>query len=71
MSAITRAMLGALPVKFSCRITEVFRGDRYWSLLDAEGNSHGPYSHVIVATPAPKPVPCWQPRRNWLAPQRA
>lgn len=54
MSAITRAMLGALPVKFSCRITEVFRGDRYWSLLDAEGNSHGPYSHVIVATPAPQ-----------------
>ena len=52
MSAITRAMLGALPVKFSCHITEVFRGDRYWSLLDAEGNSHGPYSHVIVATPA-------------------
>ncbi|MDP9937979.1 NAD(P)/FAD-dependent oxidoreductase [Ectopseudomonas alcaliphila] len=54
MSAITRAMLGALPVKFSCRITEVFRGDRYWSLQDAEGNSHGPYSHVIVATPAPQ-----------------
>ena len=24
------------------------------SLLDAEGNSHGPYSHVIVATPAPQ-----------------
>ena len=54
MSAITRAMLGALPVRFSCRITEVFRGDRHWSLQDAEGNSHGPYSHVIVATPAPQ-----------------
>jgi renalase len=54
MSAITRAMLGALPVRFSCRITEVFRGDHYWSLLDADGNSHGPYSHVILATPAPQ-----------------
>ncbi|MCY1530076.1 Renalase [compost metagenome] len=53
MSAITRAMLGALPVHFSCRITEVFRGEQHWSLQDAEGQSHGPFSHVIVATPAP------------------
>ena len=50
MSAITRAMLGALPVAFSCRITEVFRGEQHWHLQDAEGNSHGPFSHVIVAT---------------------
>ncbi|TBV00854.1 NAD(P)/FAD-dependent oxidoreductase [Phytopseudomonas dryadis] len=54
MSAITRAMLGALPVRFSCRITEVFRGERHWHLLDAEGASHGPFSHVIIATPAPQ-----------------
>jgi renalase len=54
MSAITRAMLGALPVHFACRITEVFRGEQHWHLLDAEGNSHGPFSHVIVATPAPQ-----------------
>lgn len=54
MSAITRAMLGALPVNFSCRITEVFRGEQHWHLQDAEGNSHGPFSHVIVATPAPQ-----------------
>ena len=54
MSAITRAMLGALPVRFSCRITEVFRGDRHWHLLDADGESHGPFSQVIVATPAPQ-----------------
>ncbi|MVW75063.1 NAD(P)/FAD-dependent oxidoreductase [Pseudomonas xionganensis] len=54
MSAITRALLGALPVHFSCRITEVFRGEQHWHLLDAEGNSHGPFSHVIVATPAPQ-----------------
>ncbi|MGY4534985.1 renalase [Pseudomonas sp. TE3786] len=52
MSAITRAMLGALSVKFSCRITEVFRGPQHWSLQDAEGQTHGPFSHVIIATPA-------------------
>jgi len=54
MSAITRAMLGALPVKFSCRITEVFRGEQHWHLLDAEGESHGPFAQVIIATPAPQ-----------------
>lgn len=54
MSAITRALLSALPVHFSCRITEVFRGDQYWTLLDADGESHGPFSHVLVATPAPQ-----------------
>jgi len=54
MSAITRALLGALAVHFSCRITEVFRGEQHWHLQDAEGNNHGPFSHVIVATPAPQ-----------------
>src|SRR5690606_11193494 len=29
MSAITRALLGGLPVNFSCRITEVFRRERH------------------------------------------
>src|SRR5690606_32994256 len=41
-------------VHFGCRITEVFRGEQHWGLQDAEGNSHGPYSSVIVATPAPQ-----------------
>ncbi|WP_397449801.1 NAD(P)/FAD-dependent oxidoreductase [Pseudomonas sp. NA-150] len=54
MSAITRAMRGDLPVTFSCRITEVFRGVQHWSLQDAEGVTHGPFSHVIIATPAPQ-----------------
>lgn len=52
MSAITRAMLGALPVKFSCRVTEVFRGPQHWTLQDADGQTHGPFSQVIIATPA-------------------
>ncbi|MDX1723714.1 MAG: FAD-dependent oxidoreductase [Pseudomonas sp.] len=54
MSAITRAILGALPVHFSCRITEVFHGTQHWSLQDAEGHSHGPFSHVVIAAPAPQ-----------------
>jgi len=54
MSAITRSMLGDLPVTFSCRITEVFRGEEHWSLQDADGQSHGPFSQVVIATPAPQ-----------------
>ena len=54
MSAITRALLDDLPVQFSCRITEVFQGKRHWNLLDADGGNHGPFSHVIIATPAPQ-----------------
>ncbi|VVM80749.1 Renalase [Pseudomonas fluorescens] len=54
MSAITRALLDDLPVEFGCRITEVFQGKQYWNLLDADGENHGPFSHVIIATPAPQ-----------------
>ena len=54
MSAITRALLDDLPVQFGCRITEVFQGKQHWNLLDADGGNHGPFSHVIIATPAPQ-----------------
>lgn len=54
MSAITRALLQGLLVTFSCRITEVFRGEQHWHLQDSEGCNHGPFSHVLVATPAPQ-----------------
>lgn len=54
MSAITRGLLGEMPVTFSCRITEVFRGEQYWTLVDATGASHGPFSHVVIALPAPQ-----------------
>lgn len=52
MSAITRALLDDLPVEFGCRITEVFQDQQHWNLLDADGGNHGPFSHVIIATPA-------------------
>ncbi|WP_455921857.1 NAD(P)/FAD-dependent oxidoreductase [Pseudomonas putida] len=54
MSAIAKAMLGDMNAVFGCRITEVFRGKHHWHLLDAEGCSHGPFSHVIIALPAPQ-----------------
>lgn len=53
-SAITRGLLDNLPVHFGCRITEVFRGATHWTLQDTKGQTHGPFSQVIVATPAPQ-----------------
>lgn len=57
MSALTRTLAEGLPALFNCRITEVFRGKDHWQLLDAEGASHGPFSHVICAVPAPQATP--------------
>ncbi|GGU63685.1 FAD-dependent oxidoreductase [Pseudomonas laurentiana] len=54
MSAITRALLKDSTVNFNCRIAEVFRGKHYWHLQDTEGCSHGPFSRVIIAVPAPQ-----------------
>lgn len=54
MSAITRGLLGDLTVNFSCRITELIRGEKHWLLQDADESTYGPFSHVIVATPAPQ-----------------
>ena len=54
MGAIAHNLVGDLPAVYNCRITEVFRGKQYWHLLDAEGESHGPFSHVICAVPAPQ-----------------
>lgn len=54
MSAIATGLLGDLPIKLACRITDVFRGEENWTLVDAEGNNHGPFSQVIIAIPAPQ-----------------
>lgn len=54
MSAITRGLLGELPAHFTRRITEIFRSDRHWHLQDAEGETHGPFSRVVIAAPAPQ-----------------
>jgi len=54
MSAIVRGLLGELPIHHACRIIEVFRGERTWTLIDGNGTSHGPFSRVIIAVPAPQ-----------------
>ena len=54
MSAITRGLLGKSHVTFSCRITDLIKGEAHWHLQDADGQDHGPFSHVIIATPAPQ-----------------
>lgn len=54
MSAITRTMAQDVPATYRCRVSEVFRGQAYWHVLDADGTSHGPFSHVICALPAPQ-----------------
>ena len=56
MSALTRNLLGELPAHFSCRITAVIPEAGHWYLEDAEGRRHGPFSQVIVATPAPQAI---------------
>ncbi len=54
MSAITRGLLKDVTVNFGCRIAEVFRGKQFWHLQDTEGCSHGPFSRVVIAVPAPQ-----------------
>src|SRR5690606_30619088 len=54
MSALTRALLGELPVHFSCRIERIDGHTGHWSLIDADGNRHGPFAQVILALPAPQ-----------------
>ncbi|MNG95051.1 protoporphyrinogen oxidase [compost metagenome] len=54
MSAITRGLLKDVTVNFRCRIAEVYRGQKYWHLQDTDGCSHGPFSRVVVAVPAPQ-----------------
>lgn len=55
-SALTRQLLGCLPAHFGCRIEQVQRQAGYWWLHETTGQRHGPYSQVIVATPAPQAV---------------
>lgn len=54
MSAIARGLIGEIPAVYGCRITEVFRGEAFWTLVDADGGNHGPFSQVVIALPAPQ-----------------
>jgi predicted NAD/FAD-dependent oxidoreductase len=52
MSAITRACWADRHLLLPHH--RVFRGEQHWQLQDAEGQNHGPFSHVLIATPAPQ-----------------
>lgn len=57
MSALTRGLLGDLPVQFSCQIARLEVTEKQWYLIDADNCRHGPFSHVIIAVPAPQATP--------------
>lgn len=56
MTALSRALLADLPLHGSVRITTLEKQEYGWLLTDADGNHHGPFDRVVVATPAPQAV---------------
>ncbi len=57
MSALTRGLLGDMPVTFGCRISALGRRAGSWYLTEAGGAEYGPFAQVILAVPAPQAVP--------------
>ncbi|MCJ8168086.1 NAD(P)/FAD-dependent oxidoreductase [Atopomonas sediminilitoris] len=57
MSALTRSLCAGIDCQFATRISTLENTPQGWLLHDSEGQPHGPFSHVIVATPAPQAVP--------------
>jgi len=56
MSALSRGLLGDMPANLRTRVTRVSRGENGWQLDDADGQRHGPFAQVLVATPSPQAV---------------
>ncbi len=54
MSALTRALVGQLPLQSACRISRLSRRQQQWRLYDQAGHEHGPFDHLILAIPAPQ-----------------
>tara|TARA_Y100000748_G_scaffold165874_1_gene138729 strand:+ start:10174 stop:11148 length:975 start_codon:yes stop_codon:yes gene_type:complete len=57
MTALSRSLIGDIPLHSATRIVELQRSEAGWLLVDSEAGHHGPYQQVIVATPAPQAVP--------------
>lgn len=57
MTALSRGLLGGLTLHGSVRITQLDRHDQEWILTDSDGNRYGPFTQVVVATPAPQAIP--------------
>ena len=57
MTALSRGLLGDMPLHSATRIAALQRVESGWLLVDTEAQTYGPYQQVIVATPAPQAVP--------------
>lgn len=57
MTALSRGLLGDLPLHSNTRIAELQRCDQQWLLLDTQGKTHGPFDRVIIAVPPAQAVP--------------
>ena len=56
MSALGRHLARGLHVGYGVRIETVVRDDARWELADDQGQSHGTFTHVVVAVPAGQAV---------------
>lgn len=55
MTALSRGLLGDLPLVSQTRIVRLQRNEpASWTLLDDAERSHGPFDRVVVAAPAPQ-----------------
>lgn len=60
-SALTRQLLAGARLNTQTRISAVEKLASGWSLVTDKGETCGPYSHVVLATPAPQAVPLLAP----------
>lgn len=57
MTALSRGLIGDIPLHSATRIAELQQVEAGWLLVDTDAQTYGPYQQVIVATPAPQAVP--------------
>lgn len=54
MTAVARHLADDLRVRYETRIARMDHTSGGWQLLEASGERHGPFDHVIVALPSPQ-----------------
>lgn len=57
MTALSRGLLGNIPLHSNTRIAQLQRQDQQWLLLDTQGKTYGPFDQVIVAVPPAQAAP--------------
>jgi len=57
MTALSRGLLGNLPLHSSTRIEQLQRIDQQWLLRDSTDEQHGPFDRVMVAIPPAQALP--------------